>query len=301
MQIGTRTIGSVTVWSLAGRLDASGAGAFDLQIVALAPDCRWLALDMNGVPFMSSLGIRSLLRLHRRVREGDGALALCGVQPFVQDVLYVADLTDHLTMAASLEEGVLHLEAACAAADNCETMTLRGCAIHVRTLPVAETEGAVWRTADRPGTPYLAAVHLDELGTAFGTGGFGVNRAEAAGELGLFLSTGRAVVLCPADGRNMPDLLISTRPERTLLYVREGVGLPASPSHAVEAPGFEGTLAEMLEALPGCPGSATSGVVMLAERMPSPAATTGLPSTWSGTTGVGGKRAETTPCSCLAA
>ncbi len=267
MQVGSRQVGRFSVWTLEGRLDASGAGVLDERVEAMAPGCRWLALDMAGVSFLSSMGIRSLLVLDRRLRERDGALLLCSVQPFVLDLLRMAGLADLLSVAGSVDDALQMLEAACEAAGSCETLSLGGCSLRVRRLPDGDTTGTVWRRDGVGEGAAMTAVHLDELGPAFGVGGFGVNRSEAADARGLFLSTGRAVAMCPADGRNVTDLLMTALPERTLLYVDDAMGLPEGPTHALEAPDFEGTLRELLEVVGEWLDNAPFSLTLLAESV----------------------------------
>jgi anti-anti-sigma factor len=46
-----------------------------------------VVLDFQNVKYMSSVGFRPLLSLRRKMHEVDGRMVLCGLSPFVADVL----------------------------------------------------------------------------------------------------------------------------------------------------------------------------------------------------------------------
>jgi anti-sigma B factor antagonist len=78
----------VTRVRLDGRLDAAGADAIGVKLTAavVAPG-RDAVVDLSGVTFVASLGLRLLISLTRGVTGKGRHLALYGAQPLVQDVL----------------------------------------------------------------------------------------------------------------------------------------------------------------------------------------------------------------------
>lgn len=61
-----------------------------------------VALDLTGVPFMSSAGLRTLLTLHRRTQEMGVALALVGISTDIADTMKVTGFYDYFTIYTDL-------------------------------------------------------------------------------------------------------------------------------------------------------------------------------------------------------
>ena len=105
MDMRTETIrpGVVTV-VLVGRLDVMGAGKIDLQFNAIAGSRRGVIVDMAGVEFLASMGIRTLLIGAKTMQRRGGSLVLVAPQPEVMKVLEVTGVLDLLPIAASHDE-----------------------------------------------------------------------------------------------------------------------------------------------------------------------------------------------------
>ena len=55
---------------------------------------RKVVVNFQGVEFMTSVGYRALLGLHRRTKAAGGRVVLCNLAPVVADVLQVARFID---------------------------------------------------------------------------------------------------------------------------------------------------------------------------------------------------------------
>jgi anti-anti-sigma factor len=90
MDVSEQQIGRVWVVTARGRLDGSTSGKFAERVEALvAGNEPRLLVDFAGVEFVSSAGLRVVLALVKKVKAARGALALCGVQPAVREVLEI--------------------------------------------------------------------------------------------------------------------------------------------------------------------------------------------------------------------
>ena len=92
--------------TLDGRLDAAGAGAIDLRFSAVAGGSRSLLVDMAGVTFMASIGLRTLLSGARTVTRRGGRFFLVSPTGEVESVLVVSGVTDMMPIAASRAEAL---------------------------------------------------------------------------------------------------------------------------------------------------------------------------------------------------
>ena len=87
LRISDRAVSTKFV-ALSGRLDAATCLEFDERIApALASDASVIVLDMIGLTYISSAGLRSIFRAYKTLEERNGALLLVNVQPAVQKVL----------------------------------------------------------------------------------------------------------------------------------------------------------------------------------------------------------------------
>jgi len=73
---------------LKGRLDLEGAEAADLKLTSLAATRQnFVIVDLDGVEFMSSIGVSVIVRVARALTSRKGKLVLLKPQPNVADVL----------------------------------------------------------------------------------------------------------------------------------------------------------------------------------------------------------------------
>lgn len=80
--------GGLTRIRLQGRLDAQGADSIGLRFSAAAATapCR-VVVDLSGVGFIASLGMRLLISSARNAKAKMGVMVLYGATDLVQDVL----------------------------------------------------------------------------------------------------------------------------------------------------------------------------------------------------------------------
>jgi anti-sigma B factor antagonist len=89
--------GVITV-HVAGDLDPATAPRLqqELEAAVFTGAPTELILDFSGVLFMDSAGVRTILSLHKTMRDAGGVLAICSVPPTPRRVLEITSLTDHL-------------------------------------------------------------------------------------------------------------------------------------------------------------------------------------------------------------
>jgi anti-anti-sigma factor len=107
MQIETRKVGEVLVVEMAGRLDSHTAGdAGDrLSAIARGPDKR-VVLNLAGLTYVSSAGLRALLLCAKLLESHDGALRISDVQPQVLTVLETSGFNSLLSLHPSEREAI---------------------------------------------------------------------------------------------------------------------------------------------------------------------------------------------------
>src|SRR5581483_3362775 len=82
--------GDVVIFRLSGRLDSNAAASAEADLGAAVAGAPSLAIDLSGLDYISSAGLRVMLVLARKVQQASGKLALFGLQPAVRQVFTVS-------------------------------------------------------------------------------------------------------------------------------------------------------------------------------------------------------------------
>ena len=85
MKVTTEKKENTTVLIVEGDVDTLTAPELDNAVAAAAPGCEKLIMDLGGVDYISSAGIRVIVKTRRTV--GGEGLTLRNVTPNVTDVL----------------------------------------------------------------------------------------------------------------------------------------------------------------------------------------------------------------------
>lgn len=105
MNITETKAGGVTVAALDGRLDTATAGPAETKLLALLGKGGVVA-DLTATRYVSSAGLRVLLKLAKQAKAAGTPFALCGLQPAVQEVFEISGfdrvLSVHLGRAEAL-------------------------------------------------------------------------------------------------------------------------------------------------------------------------------------------------------
>jgi anti-sigma B factor antagonist len=91
MQVTTTDKGSYTVISVSGRLDASTSPDFDSAVRALGtPPAKNVLVNLAGLEFVSSSGLRSFLSLAKAAQKAGLRTAFCSLGPVAADIFKIA-------------------------------------------------------------------------------------------------------------------------------------------------------------------------------------------------------------------
>ncbi len=93
MEITVRELKKVDVVTVTGRVDSSSAPRMDQTLKGLTDNRRFrLVLDLSGVDYMSSAGLRAMVTCLRNVQKWNGNLHLANPSKRVAEVLDLAGL-----------------------------------------------------------------------------------------------------------------------------------------------------------------------------------------------------------------
>lgn len=98
--------GQITMASLSGRFDTTGAIAIELPLNTLASEKSALVVDLSNVSFMSSYGIRVLLRGAKIAKSKSAKLVIFCPDTAVCKVLKTAGTSDLIPVYSTLDSAI---------------------------------------------------------------------------------------------------------------------------------------------------------------------------------------------------
>jgi anti-anti-sigma factor len=113
METKEQLVAEATFLAISGRLDSETARAFETTLTAsLDRGVRALALDLSGLEYVSSAGLRVFLLAAKRAKAEAVPFALFGLQPQVAKVLEVSGFAKILPIAGDRQGALAALGAA---------------------------------------------------------------------------------------------------------------------------------------------------------------------------------------------
>ena len=109
MEITEEYRGEVKIIGLNGRLDAITSPSVEKRLLALVAqgDVR-IALDLSGLSYISSSGLRVLMAAAKQVQAGGGRLALAALSGTVHEIFKIAGFTQEFSVYQTLDEAVTY-------------------------------------------------------------------------------------------------------------------------------------------------------------------------------------------------
>lgn len=98
MDINHVVIDRTIVIALVGRLDSQSAPSFEKQLYPLLSGHSGVVLDLAGLDYISSAGLRMVLLIANAARQIDAKLALCHLKPHVREVFEVSGILNIMTV-----------------------------------------------------------------------------------------------------------------------------------------------------------------------------------------------------------
>ncbi|MBP7339469.1 STAS domain-containing protein [Niveispirillum sp.] len=100
MDIAEERVDGIQVLAPAGRLDGNSSKMLDDRLAAIPGDCKALVLDLGSLDYVSSAGLRVLLKQAKQAKASGSKLALCSLHPNVQEVFDISGFTSLFTIKA---------------------------------------------------------------------------------------------------------------------------------------------------------------------------------------------------------
>jgi anti-anti-sigma factor len=221
MEITELQSGEILEISVKGRLDAYWADHLTRALEEAVRDgADHIRLNMAEVAYMSSVGIRVLLKFHKQLRGINGSFAVSNPSEPVKTVLELAGLQTLLAVEAQSEP---------TAAEQRPSRLFDRDGASFELFPLDPSGAVCARLIGNPellsgsrfGSQHCRAVRFPAGTFGIGLGAFGSGFSDCQARFGEFLVAAGSAAYLPTDGTNVPDYLVSTGalvPELNVLY-----------------------------------------------------------------------------------
>jgi len=92
---------------LVGEIDGKTASAVLEALAPIVGAGNAMIVDMSGVGFMSSAGLRMLLTLYRQAAASKGRLVLVGLSEEIEETMDMTGFLPHFTVAKDIQSGMV--------------------------------------------------------------------------------------------------------------------------------------------------------------------------------------------------
>jgi len=111
MQLLKHKQGECIVIAAKGKLDGSTSSKFEAEVIEwLGGGDKLFVLDLAGISFVSSAGLRVLLYMAKRAKRTGIQIVLSSPSAIVTEVLEISNFTALFTVCATLDAAVLALQ-----------------------------------------------------------------------------------------------------------------------------------------------------------------------------------------------
>ena len=220
MEISSNLNNGNLVLKIQGRLDAFGSKELELHLqIQIHDDLLCVVIDMAGVNYLSSAGLRVLLMLQNKLKGRGGWVMLAGVQSYCLEVIELAGFGQLLRVFATVDEALLHcgqpVQERSSGADWRSAQSFESSCGTFRVVPGASAAGVIEVLGDISDVLYARVTpgHLSsklffETEYSIGLGGLGNRLEDYFGIMGEMITIGGTMVWLPTDGNDTPDFLI---------------------------------------------------------------------------------------------
>ncbi len=218
MEITIKHTADTVVFTLQGRLDAYGAKGLDEQLLPILEEASvtTLVMDFQEVNYLSSAGVRSLLKADKHLRPRQGRLLLAGLNEYCRNVLDMAGYLDAGQVFDTPEAALkaqLGFRTTPLNWDGCDSVETDAGRFrfrpHSNDSGTALVLGHIEDVLDSRVTPdHIQSKQFSHTEYSIGLGGLGDRLEDYFPVMGEMITIGGTMVWLPTDGNDTPDYLI---------------------------------------------------------------------------------------------
>lgn len=97
--------GGVSTFRIQGRLDSNTSPSFEKRLLdAISDGTKNVVIDFKDLDYISSAGLRVILKATKTLKRQDGKIMLCAMQDYVKEVFEIAGFDSFLPIVSTLDD-----------------------------------------------------------------------------------------------------------------------------------------------------------------------------------------------------
>lgn len=225
---------TIPVIKCKGRFDGAASAQFDAKRTEIPLTHKYVLMDLTEADYLSSIGVRSILKFERTLKTASGNLFLSINSEFIIQVLKMTGIYDELNIHPSEAEAIKHIKSEINKKSEAMSATIADCDFIIQK---ESDEGAVvdiWLTDTAGAAKKYHIANLQELSLSFGIGCFGENYEASKINEGKFISAKKLLGIIPQDKSVEKDFITAKNPDDVYMFVKEAISIQGSPSFTVK-------------------------------------------------------------------
>ncbi|MBN1925100.1 MAG: STAS domain-containing protein [Prolixibacteraceae bacterium] len=211
LEISHQLAGADLVLKCTGRLDANQSVHLNDYIGRMVREGHYhIVLDMSGIEYISSAGIRSLVTQYKNLKTVNGYFYISSISENARQVLSMVGMLDMLTKAPEVKDVSEGKE------EKPDKVTISGS--NFESMPLSENGKVQLSLYGKPELIKESAFNahdarkLDSANNHYsiGLGAIGDSFDECENRFGEYLILGKNIAYLPADGTGKPDYMVSS-------------------------------------------------------------------------------------------
>lgn len=234
LEINRESNGDEILLKCTGRLDANQAGHLNDYIDRLVREGLYLiSLDMTGIEYLSSAGIRSLVTQYKNLKAINGNFHIAAMSENVRQVLNMVGMVE---MLGQQPKKVVVDEKK---KETSNLLTLNGFRFKLSDIkPQENSKATFYGEPERMKESGFNAqnarlINSEEKHFAIGLGAIGNSFDECKNRFGEYIMMGKNIAYLPADGSKKPDYMVSSGQLIASLTELYGIHFEGNFSHLV--------------------------------------------------------------------
>jgi anti-sigma B factor antagonist len=107
MEIIEENQSGINIYKLSGRLDSNTSQGFEKKIFQAIDDgSKSMIIDFKNLDYISSAGLRVILKATKALRREDGKMMLCDMQDYVKEVFEIAGFDSFLPIVSTMDDAL---------------------------------------------------------------------------------------------------------------------------------------------------------------------------------------------------
>jgi len=107
MEVIEKKQNDISIFEVSGRLDSNTSPVFEKQMFdAIEKGSKNVIVDFEGLDYISSAGLRVILKATKTLKGSDGIFVLCSLKDYVKEVFEISGFDSYVPIASTMDEAL---------------------------------------------------------------------------------------------------------------------------------------------------------------------------------------------------